>query len=531
MLKKILIGGLIVILAILVGGFFWVRSVLGGDGVRIAIAAQISKAIGQPVTIGRISATAYPRVTVNLGDVRIGSPARVQVSSLVVGTDFRALLSRRIEHASLRLNGARIDLPLPPFTTLSSTTPQTEARPLVELVSIDEIVLRDVNIVSGKRTLRGDVEVVPQGNALVIRRIALGAGDTKVTVTGRISDLAGPVGDIKLKAGTLNVDDLMAFATDFSSGSGLAASPSSPRGAAGPAARTAGPSRMNLTIALDADRATMGQLALEKFSGRARITAQDVTLDPIAFGIFGGRYEGSLVLTPAASGRAASTQSVRARAKLTGVDVAAATRFAGTPDTMSGRMSGQLEFSGRGEDAAALTNSAHGTLRVDVTDGIVKHLGLVNAVVVATSMRSGALSNAASGSKDEPFSRLGATLAIAGGAVTTNDLMFEGNDLSLAAQGALQLSAATLDLKGKVQLSDALSQQAGQDLLRYTQEQGRVTLPATISGPAVAPSVRIDVGDMTKRAIKNAVASEAGQQKIQEVQQKAKDKLSDLLKR
>jgi len=59
-----------------------------------------------------------------------------------------------------------------------------------------------------------------------------------------------------------------------------------------------------------------------------------------------------------------------------------------------------------------------------------------------------------------------------------------------------------------VQLSDALSQQGGSDLLRYTQESGRVTLPATVAGPIAAPHVAIDTADLTKRAIRNAAADE-----------------------
>jgi hypothetical protein len=60
-----------------------------------------------------------------------------------------------------------------------------------------------------------------------------------------------------------------------------------------------------------------------------------------------------------------------------------------------------------------------------------------------------------------------------------------------------------------VQLSDELSKQAGRDLVRYTQDQGRVTLPATISGSADSPQVRIDVANMAKRAITNRANEEA----------------------
>ena len=86
----------------------------------------------------------------------------------------------------------------------------------------------------------------------------------------------------------------------------------------------------------------------------------------------------------------------------------------------------------------------------------------------------------------------------------TDDLRLQSKDLTLTASGTVRLVASAIDLKGRVQLSDELSQQAGRDLIRYTQDQGRVTLPATITGSLASPSVRIDVADMAKRALMNA---------------------------
>jgi hypothetical protein len=107
------------------------------------------------------------------------------------------------------------------------------------------------------------------------------------------------------------------------------------------------------------------------------------------------------------------------------------------------------------------------------------------------------------GSTDEPFTRLGATLLIANGSASTQDLRFESKDLFLTGAGNVRLDGSAVNLAGKVQLSDELSKQAGSDLARYTAEEGRVTLPATITGPADNLSVRIDVADMAKRAITN----------------------------
>jgi uncharacterized protein involved in outer membrane biogenesis len=152
-------------------------------------------------------------------------------------------------------------------------------------------------------------------------------------------------------------------------------------------------------------------------------------------------------------------------------------------------------------------NNARGTARVDIRNGVVKGLGLVKTIVVATSMRADARP-ARGGSNDEPFSRLSATLTFADGSAHTSDLQFQSPDVLMNAAGSLRLNGSALDFKGNVQMSDDLSRQAGRDLVRYTQEQGRVTLPATVTGTAQAPAVRVDVAGLAGRALQNKAKEE-----------------------
>jgi uncharacterized protein involved in outer membrane biogenesis len=505
LLKKVLLGALVLILLISIGLFVWVRAVFTEDTVRATLAEQLSKALGQRVTVGSISATIYPRVTVNLGQVSIGEPARIHVQTLHVGADLGALLSRRIEHAGLELSGARVELPLPTFSIDSGSTSGPTSKPPVEIISIDTIVLRGVEIVSGGRTLTGDVEVVPEGKGLTLKKVRLLADKATINVTGRVTDLSGPVGDLAIKAGTLNFDQLLAFANDFATGAGMrtsTAARSAPARGTNPSAGPAGVPPMNIAVSLEADRATMGMLGIVKLAGQARITAATMALEPIGFGVFGGRYDGSLVFTLGA------VPDFKLNARLAGVDIAAATAFAGSPGTISGRLSGKLDLTGRGMDASSVMKAARGTARVDIVDGVVKNLGLVRTVVVATSGRADA-GGASGGARDEPFTKLGATLTISGASARTDDLRLESKDLLLAAAGFVRLDGSDINLTGQVQLSDELSKQAGRDLVRYTQEGGRVTLPATITGSAEAPRVRVDIASMARRAVTDRANEEA----------------------
>jgi uncharacterized protein involved in outer membrane biogenesis len=258
---------------------------------------------------------------------------------------------------------------------------------------------------------------------------------------------------------------------------------------------------MNVAVTLEADRATMGEMAIEKLTGRATVTPDRVILDPISFRLFGGGYAGTLAVNLA--GEAPAFQW---KATLSGIDVAAATAFAGSPNTISGRLAGTIDLAGTGADLTSAIRTVRGKGRLEVTDGVVKNLGLVRAIVLATSMRSDVKQDG--GSSDEPFTRLSSTVAIANGSAATDDFRFESVNLILTAAGTLRLNGSDMNLRGKAQLSDALSAQAGRDLVRYTQEQGRVTLPVSITGPASQPHVSVDTGDMLKRAIRNRAEEE-----------------------
>jgi uncharacterized protein involved in outer membrane biogenesis len=511
-LKKVVFSLFVLFVAGSAALFFWARSVFTHDNARAHLAAELSKALGQPVTIGSIAAAIYPRLTVKLGDVDIGQPAGVQIASLDVGTDFRALLSRRIEHATAKIDGAKIQLPLIPLGPSSDVqpAPQTESGASsspVDLVSIDEIVVSNVEVLSRGRTLRGDIEAVPEPDGTItLRRVSLHAEDASIEATGRLTNLNGPVGDVSVTAGELNLDRLIAFFNDFSA---TAASNTGP--ARAPEPRAVKP---DLNVAIEAKRAHLAGLTLDAVSARAHVTENDVLLQPMAFGLFGGKYNGSFGVRTVPGSPAFTFAG-----QIENADMATISRFAGGGEPISGRLSAQLNLMGTGTDAAAALGSVRGTARVNVVNGIVRNLGLVRAVVVATSMRgtsstlagaSTAAASEAQTSRDEPFEAIGATLAIGGRNASTEDLEFVGRNVTMNARGSIALNGSAVNLAGRVRLSEELTKQAGTDLVRYTRDDtGRVTLPVSVTGPVQALSVQVDVGNLMKRAIQNRIEDEA----------------------
>ena len=512
-MKRLVLVAVTVIVLAGLGLALLARYVFAGPNVRAAVEAQVSAALGQPVTIGGLGASVYPRVTMDLTDVTIGQPARIRLTSVHLGTGLRALISRRIEHADVRIEGARLTLPLPSLGAGSPSAPAAgESKPPVEIVSIDEIVLHGVEVVSGSRTLEGDIELVPHGAGAQIRRMQLAADGTAMTMTGELIALAPLSGKVDVAAEALDIDRLIAFIGDFVAATVLApaAVPNSPRG---PAVALKGGLAVSpvgqLAVVLKVGRMTTGGLTLSDFTSTALVTPDAVRFEPLALGIFGGRYQGSMQLALGA------VPAFQWRATVAGIDAASLMAFAGSPDTITGTLAGTLALQGEGFQMEQALRTARGRARIDITDGTIAGLQLVRTIVTAASGRGGVLNSAsaamtAPGTRGaERFSRLGATLRLAKSVIETDDLSMTSTDVDLSAAGSLRLAAMTADLAGRAQLSEALSRQAGTDLYRYTQEGGRVTLPVTVTGPIAHLSVGVDVGDVALRALRNRAIEEA----------------------
>jgi uncharacterized protein involved in outer membrane biogenesis len=395
-------------------------------------------------------------------------------------------------------------LPLPPLAIGNSSGTST-SQPAVEIVSVDEVVLNDVQIVSRGRTLRGDIDLRPHGTtAVTIRRIALTADTAQIDGSGEITNLAGPVGTIDLKAGALDLDQLIAFASDFAEGSGATQSAGG-AAAAAPASSTGQTAAVppDLTLTLAADRASMAGLSLDTVAGRAHLQGEALRIDPLSFNLFGGSYAGSLTTT------LGDEPTFGWKAALKNVDVAAVTAFAGNPGVITGRLAADVDLTGSGIDAATALKTARGTARATVVNGTVKNLALVRAAVAATSLDPQAVVASGQGPHDEPFSELGGTLAIASGAASTQDLHFVSKDVRLDAAGAFKLDGSAIQLNGQVQLSEELSKQANPNLLRVAQQNGQLTVPITVRGTAGQYSIQIDTASLARSAITGEAKTKA----------------------
>jgi uncharacterized protein involved in outer membrane biogenesis len=177
--------------------------------------------------------------------------------------------------------------------------------------------------------------------------------------------------------------------------------------------------------------------------------------------------------------------------------------FAGQPDAISGRLTGELRVSGAGSEPAAALANATGRGALSISDGAIPNLHLVRAIVVAF----GKPAPGSTGGGDR-FTSIAAKMQLANSVVRLSTFTLASPDVDLEGNGTLNLSAGAIDVAAKARLSEALTAQAGRDLVRYTADGNRVTVPVTVTGPVSAPRVSVDARAVLRRAAENEVKSQ-----------------------
>ena len=483
------------------GAWLVVRMVLGSDLVRTTMESQLAGRIGQPVRIGAARAVLFPRVAVDLHDVTIGSPAAVRLGTVRMVTGLRGLFSRTIVDAEVIVMDSRITLPLP-FPVIPSAHPSAAdaaAGGNFTVHSIRRLSLRNVILTSGTGDVLVDLESSIEGDRLEISRVTASAGNTTIRAAGELTSIERLQGRLDARTNTLDLTELLAIASSLTA--------SAP---AGETARGHGAATMRMEVALTAARGGFGTYQFDDLSARIGIVPARVSLEDVSLRMFGGSVQGALE-----ADTAGPVPRLRTAGRFEGLDVARLLhREAGGPG-VTGRADGTLSVTATGGDANALMRTARGSVTLRVTNGTIEGLDMVRAVVLAFGRPSGAPPEG-SGSR---FSRLGGTFALAGGSVRSEDLALESRDFDMAGGATVNLVTGAIQATADVVLSPELTAQAGTDLRRYAGEDGRVVVPATISGTLERTRVSLDIAAAAKRAIGN------------ELRRRTKSLLDDLFRR
>jgi uncharacterized protein involved in outer membrane biogenesis len=493
---------------LVLGTFVGARLVLGSDLVRQALEQQLSAAFNQPVRIESVTAAIFPRVSAKLHDLTIGDPPAVRIRELRIATGLRPLLSRTIHDAEVVVADGRVMLPLPFDLPSSSELPpqggshasgnDQSGNLALTVASVRTIGVRGLAFVAGQHTFTVDASSSLDGDRLEIQHLSARAQTTRIEASGALESLAQLRGQFEARADPLDLDELMAF------GSALTAPAPSKPGAGNSAAA------MRLRIALTAPT---GQFAANGFSDLSTtidVAPGRLALAPLSVRSFGGKFDGRLD-----ADTMHAVPDLRLNGRLEGLDVVEVMKAGGSPGGITGRLGGTVALTGTGTESDRLIRTARGTISAAITDGTMPHLDMVRTIVLAFGKPSGAPPEG-SGSA---FSRMAGTFALVNGSMSSTNLTMAARDFDMAGSGTLQIATGAASSRVDVILSKELTSQAGTDLRRYAQEDGRVIVPATIGGTLQRPAVSIDIAAATRRALGN------------ELQRRVKSFMDDLFKK
>jgi hypothetical protein len=476
-----LVVALAVIAALAAASVYWF---LSGGGIRLALERQASAWLGQPVRIRTAGAQIVPRLGIQLNDVRIGNPVRLALADVEVSTGLQALFSRRIEDAEILVSDSRLDLPLPFALPASgngaSSTPQQGG---ITVASIRAINLRNVVVASRGREIAVSAESALAGTRLELKRFRARSGMTEVDVSGTVSLSPRVDATLKATANRLDLDDLLALADAFT--------PTTP----GDERRSGELLAGRLAVALRAARGTAASVQLSELAADVLVEGNRVRLSPASFQLFGGRYTGALNMD------VRDTLAVTLSAAINNLDVAQLAAFGGVEGSITGKLSGNGRFTGRGRDMRAVLINTSGSGNATIADGTLRRLDLIRTVILFFG-RPAAEAPASAG---ERFNRIAATFSIARQVVRSDSLTLQSQDVDLMGTGSLTIPTKALDGRANLVLSESLSSQAGTDFARYTREGNRIVLPAIIGGTLDQPRVSIDAAAAVQRGIRNEV--------------------------
>ena len=473
------VAALVLLIVVIAGAAYWF---FARDGFRLALEAQATSWLGHPVHIGAARAQFLPRLAVSLRDIRVGEPAQLTLAEVDLASDLRPLVNGRIENADVTISDSRIDLPLPfalpDDSTASGQT--TASKAAVRIVSVRSIALRSVRLRSRGREVVVSADSAYGGTALALKNFTAESGGTKLNAEGIIVISPRIDARVNATANRLDLDELLALADAFvpAASGGSQKKGQSPRIGAG----------------ITAKEVTAGGLTLQDFVTTLARDGESIALNPVQFQAFGGRYAGSIV------GRLGKQLSATLDARIENVNVAQLAAFGGSPDSITGTLSGAGKFNGSGADVTQLLRSVRGTGSAAIVDGSIRRLHLVRTVILFFGRPA-----PDGGESTDRFDRLDAQFSIANRIVNAEAFSLNSPDADTTGAGTLSLDSDALDGRVTVKLSEGLTKQAGTDLIRYTQEGNRVVLPATIGGTLSNPRLTIDVGAAAKRGLQNEV--------------------------
>lgn len=366
-----------------------------------------------------------------------------------------------------------------------------------------------------------DVEMPVGSRQVRLSRLDVAAAGIHVRGTAAVDDLDKMAVSFDLTSDAIDLDRLMASAN---SGAVATARPSRTSAVAPLPQKPPTQLPVESLRKLDAHGTLRIQsLTVERmvFTGvTVPLVAQGgrVHLGPVQAGLFGGRYDGDILL---------DVRSVEAQVSLNdhirNVDSSALLNALSGTRRIVGRADANLAATGVGNTDAAILHSLNGKLDVTVRNGALDGVDLWYELRLAQALLKRQTIPARTGSEHTAFNTLRATGTLDKGVLHNDDVRLETDYLKVHGKGTLDLDTQAIDYRVVVEIDKLPPAGAGAGLADLEAAE----IPVSMTGSLKSPQVRPDIEALAAGKVRQEVSKRL-QGKQEELKKKLGDKLLDL---
>jgi hypothetical protein len=247
---------------------------------------------------------------------------------------------------------------------------------------------------------------------------------------------------------------------------------------------------------------TVEPLRLQQLNAPFAVEGTQLTFARTTFTINGGSHEGGFTLMLGDAGHPNAAAALGAPAPAWAMDGRVHDLDVGALlDTVAGRDAkldgrGRIDAELKGRFEPGFLTRMDGGARLVVANGVLHDFPLLATVNRALRLSEG-------DGQDTRFEELSASLAIARGTATTDDLVIQAGHVRALLSGKIGFDRS-LNLRGRAIVSAervAAAVDAVHELARLRKLNGEIVVPLTITGSLDAPKFDIDMGSVIREGV------------------------------
>jgi AsmA protein len=315
--------------------------------------------------------------------------------------------------------------------------------------------------------------------------------DSTITGSLAVSDLASMATQFTLNIDQIDADRYMAPATTEPTSSSAEASPLPQEEL----------QALNLKGAVKVGALVVNRLHMEDIVLEINAANGDLVLAPFRANLYSGSFDGDIRLNANGAAPSASVST-----KLSGVELGPLLQDFMDASYVTGRGNVSLSLSGSGADTAAIKRNLNGNGSLQLEDGVLQGVDVAAVLsTIETMIRSRRVLPLPEGGSTA-FEQTAATLGIANGVVTSNDLTVKAPGWALTGSGTLadlNSERINFNLLVSVDSSTVTSQETEYNL-------GGYALPIACTGSLDSPRCLPDAGQIIAAAVGSAVQQRIG---------------------